>query len=188
MSALSTLVRQWRYVGKASNANDEELIRDECADELEVALETAKAFCAASSVLDPISTDDCNVILQDWDESNPDQLVAMRLAAELLNSRQTCIELRGWAEGEGNMVSRGRLLAVEAELGELQAKHEALVKRSTELVSALLGAVERSKAALMSGQIGHINGDMAVYHLEGGLCGTALDACRNALAIAKATP
>ena len=49
---------------------------------------TIAVFRAASDVLPQISDDDCNVILQDWDESDPTQRAAMRLAAEALNLRE----------------------------------------------------------------------------------------------------
>jgi hypothetical protein len=73
--------------------------------------ETAAMFVAVSEALPPVTDDDCNVILQDWDDSDPDQRVAIRLAAELLRARTALRE--AWA-----MLTVGHDCA--AKLGELQ--------------------------------------------------------------------
>lgn len=88
MTLLSSLVREWRYSGKAANMTDEDRIRDQCADDLEKIVNASNGFIATVSELQPLSTDDCYVIVQDWDESDPDQNVAIRLAAEVIRLRE----------------------------------------------------------------------------------------------------
>lgn len=50
-------------------------------------------------------------------------------------------------------------------------------------VAELIEAANKAKAALLTGQVGHINADdVGVYHLDGITCGNALRALRPALA------
>ena len=122
MSALSSLVREWRYTGKTSNATDDDLLLDRCADALETALETAKAFVAVEDMLAPISRDDCDVILQDWDAENSDQRVAMRLASSLIASQSR--------EAELLFALRSLLRRAKAELVDPEDVHEVVIAES----------------------------------------------------------
>jgi hypothetical protein len=141
-------------------------------------MDEIEMFVAASDALPSITDDDCRVIVQDWNGSDPDQRVAIRLAAEVLRLREVLKDV----------VPRSRWEAAERDLVATKDEMTNRGKRAVEVVTALLAAVNKSADALRSGQIGHINGDMAVYHLEGHLCGSALDACRNALAVVNKVP
>src|SRR4249919_473858 len=104
------------------------------------------AFRAVEEVLPAITDEDCRVIIQDWDETDPDQLVAMRLATALLSARATIHALR-----VAGRVPRTRYQAVEDELAQARATLAERDKRAAEVTTALLAAVEKSKSALSSG-------------------------------------
>lgn len=88
----------------------------------------------------------------------------------------------------GDTVPRSRWESAERDLVAMQAEMDKRSRRYREVAGALLDAVEKSKKALQSGQVGHIDDDTAVYHLDGNVCSYALNACRDALAVMALSP
>ena len=67
--------------------------------------------------------------------------------------------------------------------GSMYANEHAQLAAARAAVAELVEAADKAKAALLTGQIGHINAeDVGVYHLDGITCGNALNALRAALA------